>query len=84
MLGGKQRSHREMVTGDQAKLLYRNPAFPKSLYFTLSDSAGENKLLLMSVSQSSWSSGGVVLESVCLHVSPTKSSAKNCLWNPHG
>lgn len=74
MLGGKQRSHREMAIGDQTKLLYLNPAFPESLHLTLSDSAGENKPLLMSVSQSSWSSGGAVLESVCLHVSPTKSN----------
>lgn len=84
VLGGKQRSHREMVIGDQTKLLYLNPAFPESLRLARSDSAGEHKPLLVSVSQSSWSSGGAVLESVCLHVSPTKSSAKSCLWNPHG
>ena len=84
VLGGKQRSHRETVIGDQTKLLYLNPAFPESLRLARSDSAGEHKPLLVSVSQSSWSSGGAVLESVCLHVSPTKSSAKSCLWNPHG
>lgn len=84
VLGGKQRSHKEMVIGDQTKLLYLNPAFPESLRLARSDSAGEHKPLLVSVSQSSWSSGGAVLESVCLHVSPTKSSAKSCLWNPHG
>lgn len=78
VLGGKQRSQKERVTGDLAEVPLRHP------HVILADSDGENMFLLMSNSQSSSSSGRATRESVWLCASPTKSSAKFCLWNPGG
>lgn len=66
-------------SGQNTLTWYR--AFPQ---FPLADSGGGNECVLTSVSQSPLSSGRAPRESVWLRVSPTKSTAKFCLWNPGG
>lgn len=74
-----------MATGDQAQILFVSTEHVLSLIcHTCWQCWRQHVLRPVSLSKDSSSSKRTTAESVWLHVSPTKSPAKFCLWNSRG
>lgn len=74
-----------MATGDQAEILFVSTEhFLSLICHTCWQCWQQHVLRPVSLSKDSSSSKRATAESVWLHVSPTKSPAKFCLWNSRG